>query len=217
MALIVAILTPFLLNYGIIEHFKTIDKTVAITFDACETKTPAYFDKDLLDFIIKEKLPATFFLSGKFIIRNKEEVKKISQYDFIEIESHSYSHSDFTKLTPEEIEYDIKSNEKLITEVTGKKPVIFRFPYGYYDEKSLNIVRSLNYKVVHWTFPSGDPDKKITAKDLKNNVLKNIRPGVILIFHINGRGWKTKEALPYIVKILKEKGYKFVLLKEVIK
>jgi len=217
MALILTIITALVINYGIIEQFKTAEKTIAITFDACETKTPAYFDKDLLDFIIKERLPVTLFLSGKFIERNKEDVKKISTYDFIEIENHSYSHADFTKLTSKEIKNDILSNEKLITEITGKKPVIFRFPYGYYNEKSLSIVHSLNYKVVHWTFPSGDPDKKITAEDLKNNTLKNIKPGAILIFHINGRGWETKEALPNIISTLKEKGYKFVLLKEVIK
>ncbi len=217
MALILTIITTLVLNYGIIEQFKTFEKTIAITFDACETKTPAYFDKDLLDFIIKERLPVTLFLSGKFIERNREDVKKISTYDFIEVENHSYSHADFTKLTPEQIKEDILNNEKLIIEVTGKKPVIFRFPYGYYDEKSVSIAQSLNYKIVHWTFPSGDPDKKITAKDLKNNVLKNVKPGAILIFHINGRGWKTKEALPYIINALKEKGYRFVLLKEVIK
>lgn len=52
---------------------------------------------------------------------------------------------------------------------------------------------------------------------LIENTLNKIKPGAILIFHINGRGWKTKEALPVIVNRLKQSGYRFVLLREILK
>lgn len=214
MALIISLILSLITN--IVTEYKSVDKSIAITFDACETKTPAFFDKEILNFIVNEKLPVTIFLSGKFIERNKDEVHKIAKFDFIEIENHSYSHANFNKLSEDEIKDDVKKNEELILETTGKKPNYFRFPYGYYDEKSVEIIKKMNYKIVHWTFPSGDPDKNLSAESLKNNILKNARSGAILIFHINGRGWKTKEVLPEIVKKLKEEGYRFVLLKEVI-
>ncbi|MCX7990814.1 MAG: polysaccharide deacetylase family protein [Proteobacteria bacterium] len=202
---------------GIIHNFPTDEKLIAITFDACETKTPAYFDKALLDFIIKNQIPVTLFLSGKFIERNKEEIKKIGQLPFIEIENHSYSHSDFRLLSKDEILNDIIKNGNLITDLTGKTSVFFRFPYGYYDKKSLEIIEKSGYKIVHWSFESGDPDKSLTKERLVRNTLIKTKRGSILIFHINGRGWKTKEAFPEIMKILTERGYKPVLLKDVIR
>jgi peptidoglycan/xylan/chitin deacetylase (PgdA/CDA1 family) len=117
----------------------------------------------------------------------------------------------------QEAKEDILKNEQLILKATGKKPLYFRFPYGYYEENNLKTLEKLNYKVVHWTFPSGDPDKTLTKEALVDNTLNKVKQGSILIFHINGRGWKTKEALPVIVKNLKDSGYKFVLLKDVIK
>jgi peptidoglycan-N-acetylglucosamine deacetylase len=69
---------------------------------------------------------------------------------------------------------------------------------------------------VHWTFPSGDPDKKVSAAKLTSWVLAKTRPGGILIFHINGRGYQTGSALPTIVKSLQDRGYRFVKLEEML-
>ncbi|MCX7770709.1 MAG: polysaccharide deacetylase family protein [Proteobacteria bacterium] len=217
MAFFIALLINSIINLQVINSFHANEKQVALTFDACETKTPSYFDKEVLEFVIREEIPVTIFLSGKFIERNTKDVKEVAKYEFIEIENHSYSHHDFTKLSDSDAKEDILKNERLIESVVGKKPVYFRFPYGYYNQTKLKILEDLGYKVVHWTFPSGDPDKTITKEMLIENTLRKVKPGSILIFHINGRGWKTKEALPEIVTKLREWGYSFVLLKEVIK
>lgn len=211
------ILYGLLIYSVVITGFDTTTREIAITFDACETKTPSFFDKDLLNYIIQNKIPVTLFLSGKFIERNRNEVKEISKYDFIEIENHSLNHPDFVKLKDDEIEKELLQNEVLIKKYTGKKSIFFRFPYGTYNDRALQIVEKQGYKVVHWTFPSGDPDKNLTKKQLVDNVITRLHKGHILIFHINGRGWKTKEAFPEIIDFLKEKGYKLVLLKDVIK
>jgi peptidoglycan/xylan/chitin deacetylase (PgdA/CDA1 family) len=81
----------------------------------------------------------------------------------------------------------------------------------------LDDVESLGYRVVHWRFPSGDPVKNISVKKLVSWVIYKVKPGDILIFHINGRGYRTAEGLPLIVKQLKEQGYRFVKLNESIK
>ena len=64
----------------------------------------------------------------------------------------------------------------------------------------------MRLKVVHWTYASGDPDKNIKAPALENEINEMTKPGDILIFHINGRGWSTGKALPEIVKELHAKG-----------
>ncbi len=197
---------------GIITHINREDKVVFLTFDACETRSPAYFDRPLLEYIVENKLPVTLFLSGKFIERNREDVEKISRSDFIRIENHSYSHRDFRRLSPSEIREDVLKNEQLIYEVTGRKPRLFRFPYGYYTEEAIGIIEELGYRIVHWSFESGDPDRTLTSNRLYEHVISNSRNGSILIFHINGRGWKTGEVLPHVVKYLREKGFRFELL-----
>jgi peptidoglycan/xylan/chitin deacetylase (PgdA/CDA1 family) len=72
----------------------------------------------------------------------------------------------------------------------------------------------MHYRVVHWTFASGDPDSSITPSRLTRWVLAKTRPGSILIFHINGRGWSTGRALPGIAAELRKRGYVFVKIED---
>lgn len=194
---------------------RTNTNNIAITFDACETKTPSYFDKRILDYIIDNKLPVTIFVSGKFAERNKVEIEKLSKFSFVEFENHSYSHyQDMTKLNRNTIMDEILLNEKLLKSITTKKTKYFRFPAGVYDSKTLRLAEELGYKVVHWAFPSGDPDRKVTGNKLISWVVEKTKPGDILIFHINGRGYATHEALPVIVERLSKRGMKFIKLED---
>jgi len=194
----------------VIKEIKTEEKVVFITLDACETKTPSYLDKRITEFLVREKVPFTLFVSGKFILRNWEELKELYKTGLVSIQNHSFNHYlHMESLKEEEIIREVKETERLIQTLTGKKPIFFRFPAGNYDERALKIVESLGYKVVHWTFPSGDPDPRITPEKLTNWVLQNVRPGAILIFHANHRGYSTPYALPKIIKALREKGYSF--------
>jgi peptidoglycan/xylan/chitin deacetylase (PgdA/CDA1 family) len=106
-------------------------------------------------------------------------------------------------------------DDKVLYEITGKKTKFFRFPAGNYDARTLRLVEA-KYKVVHWTFPSGDPDKRISPQRLKAWVLSKTKPGSILLFHINGRGYSTGKALPKIVKELKSRRYEFVKLDDIL-
>jgi peptidoglycan-N-acetylglucosamine deacetylase len=201
----------------VITQLPTRDKVVALTFDACETRTPSYFDRKILDYLVEHKIPCTIFVSGKFAQRNQEELRKIAQLDFVEIENHSLTHPQhMERLSPGKIEQEVVQNAQLLQTITHYQPVFFRFPAGNYDRKTLHLVESLGYQVVHWTFPSGDPDKKISAPRLSSWVMARTRPGNILIFHINGRGYQTGEALPVIVQDLTQKGYRFVKLRDIL-
>lgn len=204
-------------NSEVITRLPTNDRVVALTFDACETKTSSYLDWKIVDFLIKERIPFTLFVSGKFLERNMEDIRKVYETGLMSLQNHSYLHvQNMERLNPREIIEDVKRNERLIIEAVNKRPIYFRFPAGNYDERSLNVVESLGYRVVHWSFPSGDPDRRITPNMLVAHVLKNTKPGSILIFHANGRGYSTGEALPLIVKELRLRGYRFVNLEDYI-
>jgi peptidoglycan/xylan/chitin deacetylase (PgdA/CDA1 family) len=49
-----------------------------------------------------------------------------------------------------------------------------------------------------------------------HTVVKKTRPGSIIVFHINGRGWKTAEALPSVITELRQRGFRFVHLSEML-
>ena len=215
-SILLFLISSFLISSAeVITTLKTDDKVVALTFDTCETKTPSYLDHKIIDFLVPQKIPFTLFVSGKFIERNFQDLKNLYNTGLVSIQNHSYNHNNHMELlSEEEIKEDVLKNENLIISLTGVKPKYFRFPTGNYDEKALRLVESLGYKVVHWTFPSGDSDKKITKEMLIDHVIRNTKPGSILIFHANGRGYKTGETLPEIVRILKQKGYRFVRLED---
>ena len=207
---------PCKANAEVITKLPTSEKVVALTLDGCETKTPSFLDHTILDFLVREKIPCTFFVSGKFALRNSAELARVSKLGFIRIENHSMSHHQhMEKLDSDRFVAEVRENEKIITEITGTRPTLFRFPAGNHDRRSLKAVESLGYQVVHWTFASGDPSRDMTAKGLSRWVLSQTKPGDILIFHINGRGYHTGEALPHIVEELKKRGFTFAGLEDI--
>ena len=199
----------------VITRLPTEDRVVALTFDACMAHEPASFDHSILDYLIAHKIPFTVFASGRFVENNLEDIRKLSALDFVDIENHSWDHpNDMNRFTPERVADQVERATTAIFEATGKPPQFFRFPAGNYSEAGLKAVEERGYHVVHWRWASGDPDRHEGAPALVDRVLTKTQAGDVLIFHINGRGWHTGEALPQIVEGLEAKGYRFVLVSD---
>jgi peptidoglycan/xylan/chitin deacetylase (PgdA/CDA1 family) len=200
---------------GVVERLpEDAGRAIALTFDACQTKTPSVFDEGILACLLAERLPATIFVSGSFIRNggNRARVAALARTGLLTFENHADTHPHFPALPASEVSGEVERAGALIAEVTSRRPRLFRFPYGEYTPETLAAVERLGYQVVHWTFPSGDPDPNLTARELAEGVVRQATPGTILIFHVNGRGWKTAEALPRIVAELRRQGYRFVPL-----
>jgi peptidoglycan-N-acetylglucosamine deacetylase len=209
---------PDTAGLGVIESLGTREKAAALTFDACETVTPSFFDTTILGFLLGRKIPFTVFVGGKFAVRNREALRRLSRLDFVEIENHSFSHVQHMEtLSDSGFAREVRRNEDTLLAITGKRTKFFRFPGGNYDSGTFRLVERMGYHVVHWSFASGDPDRRITAARLESSVIARTRPGSILIFHINGRGYGTGRALPGIVDALEKKGYRFVRLSDFIR
>jgi peptidoglycan/xylan/chitin deacetylase (PgdA/CDA1 family) len=199
----------------IVTHLPTREKVVALTFDACESKTPAFLDRGIADYLLAERIPFTVFVTGRFARHNQDALKALASHDFVELENHSLDHDNhMERMSDEQIRHQIVDNDALLAGITGRHTRYFRFPAGNHDDRGLAIAESLGYRVVHWSFASGDPGKDVTAQHLEDWVLYKTKPGDILIFHINGRGWNTAEALPRIVDELRRRGYRFTTLAE---
>lgn len=124
----------------------TQQKTCAVSFDAAWGDVST---KALVDVLNRYKVKATFFVIGKWAEQYPDDVKTL-QKSGMEIMSHSYAHDHMTKLSDQAITADLDHCGKVIQQITGKKPTLFRCPYGDYDDHVVNTVRACGLEPIQW-------------------------------------------------------------------
>ncbi len=197
----------------VVTHLATDHPWVALTFDACEAGERVRLDQGITAFLLAHQIPFTVFMGGRFARDNQDAVRELAKSPLVSIQNHSWSHPrDMRLLSDEAVRIEVSRAQTLLTEMTGKPPSMFRFPGGHADQRTVDLVRGMGLEVVHWRWPEGDPDPRIEAEALVSQTLERTRAGDILIFHINGRGWHTLEALPRLIEGLSARGFEWVLL-----
>ncbi|MEO0143303.1 MAG: glycosyltransferase [candidate division WOR-3 bacterium] len=182
--------------------FRLVNKgEVLITFD----DGPSPYTKQILDTLDKYNVKAIFFLVGKNIEKYPDAVKEIYKRGHI-IGNHSYSHSVLLIFKDyKTIKKEIDSTNKLIENITGFKPYLFRPPYGIYSPVTDSVIRELNMKVILWNVDSEDWKLK-NQDEIYFNVIKDLKGGSIILFH------ERKNTLKVLGKIIREidkRGLKF--------
>ena len=197
-----------------IRFVDTREPAVAITFDACATRSHHYgFDRGVFEVLKRERIPATLFVSGRWVEGHADVMAELAGDPLIEFGDHSYDHPHMSHLPVARIVEEIDPTEAALAKY-GKHSVAFRPPFGEWSQRLVYVVQDLRLPTVTWDVVSGDPSAKTTTEGMIRNVLGKARPGSIIIFHINGRGYKTAEALPAILRGLRERGFRFVPLSE---
>lgn len=185
------------------------DKIVALSFDAAwgneDTQT-------LIDILQQHGVNATFFVVGDWVDRYPESVKALHEAGN-EIMNHSLNHAHFSTLREDEIISDVTACNEKIAAQTGVTPTLFRCPYGEYDDHVIQAVNSLGMTAVQWDVDSLDW-KGISAEEIQKRVLRNIRPGSIVLFH--NAAEHTPEALPGILDALQKDGYTIVPISQIL-
>jgi peptidoglycan/xylan/chitin deacetylase (PgdA/CDA1 family) len=199
-----------------IRRVETQQPQVALTFDACATKNSWYgFDRDVFDILKREQVPATVFVSGLWVETHPEAMADLTGDPLIEFGDHSYDHPHMTKLGATEVGAEIDETEAALGRY-GRHAVAFRPPFGEWNANLVQLVRARQLPTVTWDVVSGDPSTHSTTASIVKAVLHQARPGSIIVFHINGRGWKTHEALPEVLAGLRARGFKLVSLSELL-
>jgi len=142
-------------------------KLIAITFDDGPHGT---YTPKILDMLKEKNVHVTFFVLGENIQSAGQKAILKREFDEgHEIASHSYNHPDFKKLTADQITDQLQKTDSVIQEVTGKSPVLFRPPYGSYNQ---SISQQSQKAIVLWSIDSRDWDH-ISAKSIKNYAAAN--------------------------------------------
>ena len=189
---------------------ETEKKQVAISFDAAWGAD----DTDTLISILKEhEVPATFFVVGAWVDKYPEEVKRLSDAGH-QVQNHSNTHPNMPRLSNAQMCDELKSCNDKIEKVTGKRPTLFRPPYGDYNNATIENTESMGMKCIQWDVDSLDWKENATPDTIYQKVTSKVKNGSIVLFHNDAE--HTPEALPHILKTLKEQGYEFVFISDLI-
>lgn len=185
---------------------------IALTFD--DGPHPRYTGQ-ILDVLEEYDIKATFFVVGVNAKNYPDSLIDVIKRGH-EIGNHTYSHPHVSGLNTYTLTDEVEKCESTIYGLTDYKTKLFRPPEGMIDADVRTVLRSLDYKVIMWDIDTRDwahePPEKIAE-----NVISNIASGDIILMHdYIGHNSPTVEAIKIFIPVLLEKGYKFVVVSELI-
>jgi len=195
-----------------IYEVETDKKIIALTFDiSWGNQTPM----PVIEILKENNIKCTFFLSGPWVKQYPDIAKQI-QKNGHEIGSHGYRHINLSTLSKAEIKEEVMKAHKNIQEITGIQPKLIRTPNGDYNDNVIEAIHEVNYEAIQWGTDSLDWMNP-GVNTIIERVTKKAHPGDIILMHASDTCKQTAEALPVIIKNLKEQGYEFVTVSELIK
>jgi peptidoglycan-N-acetylglucosamine deacetylase len=191
------------------------NKVVALTFDDGPDDK---YTKEVLNILRENQVKATFFVIGKNIKEYPSTMKEIIAEGHA-VGNHTWSHARLTDLNASQIKAEMEKTNQLLKDEFGVETNLMRPPFGAMDDRTLKVLTDLQFHTVKWSVDTRDW-AGTESNEMIQNVYGNVTPGGIVLQHsAGGKGGNldnTLEALPVIIKQLKEKGYQFVTVSEML-
>lgn len=184
---------------------------ISLSFDA------AWGNEDtgkLLETLKKHNVKVTFFMTGGWIEKYPNDVKAIAAAGH-DLGNHSENHKQMSQLSADECEEELIKPHEKVKKLTGKDMILFRPPYGDYNDTLIQVCRENHYYPIQWDVDSLDwKDYNASTIIKKVTEHKHLGNGSIILCHNGGK--HTAEALDELITILKQKGYTLVPISELI-
>lgn len=185
------------------------DKKIAISFDAAWDNS----DTETLKNILGERnVKTTFFVVGDWVDKYPDSVKTLSDAGH-EVMNHSSKHPHMTQISTDKMKAELDDCANKIEAITGRRPNLFRPPYGDYNNEVVKTARECGYYTIQWSIDSLDW-KDLSADEIYKRVVPKVKPGAIVLFHNAAK--HTPEALPKILDDLISQGLEIVPISELI-
>jgi peptidoglycan/xylan/chitin deacetylase (PgdA/CDA1 family) len=201
----------------VIEHGPRSSKMVALTFDACPTGLADEYDEKVVETLLRENVPATLFMSGRWVEKNPEKAKFLADHPQFEIAAHSYYHPHLLEKDDDRVLREMKRTQSIVKKTTGRTPRYFRPPFGEVDERVARLAKSAGLTTIQYDIASGDPDPGLSPQRIVRAVVRDAKGGSIIVFHMNRHGVHTAEILPEVIQQLRQKGFVLVTVGEMLK
>jgi peptidoglycan/xylan/chitin deacetylase (PgdA/CDA1 family) len=199
-----------------------LNKPVALTLDACSGK----FDDDLIEFLIRNQIPATLFATKKWLVNNPRGVSIIKAHlDLFEVEDHGENHIPAVigagrKVygipgEPDVIHLrrEVAEGARAITQMIGVPPHWYRAATAIYDSQAVTEIEKMGYGIAGF---SVNADSGATLGRLAiAQRLKHVKSGDVILAHMNKPASDSAEGLSLgLIELLKQ-GFHFVRLDHV--
>lgn len=211
-----AVTLPVWLRGTAVTALPTTKRVIALTFDGGSGAQGA---TAVLAALKAADVPATFFLTGDFARSFPNVVASINADHYL-VGNHTMSHPHLTRLSSNVVTKQITDAEnQLNAAIGGTRRPWFRFPFGEYDTRTLQLVHELGYGAIGWTIDTlGWQGKQAGGvADIVARVHAALRPGAIVLMHLganpNDGTTYDADALPAVIAMVRAAGYSFVDLR----
>lgn len=176
-----------------VQTVQTTEPYMSLSFDCAYVDTPT---DEILALLEELNIKATFFMTGEFVLTFPESAKKIRDAGH-EIGCHSLSHPHLLDYALNMRVKQVRRNVEIIQDTLGVNPRLFRPPFGEFDSTVTATARAEGMEICLWSIDSKDWDWNYKAKDVVKRVTKNVGPGTIILFHLDG--YFTPEVVRQVV------------------
>lgn len=185
------------------------EKVIALTFD--DGPYPSNTE-GVLKILKKNNIKGTFFWIGKNVKAYPELAQQVVA-DGHAIGNHTWHHW-YREMSEDTASHEIEDTAELIYKTTGVRTSLFRPPGGFLHNGVADYAKKKNYLITMWTADSIDYSRPGIER-LINNVMKEVKPGGMVLMHDGGGDRsQTVAALPKVIDKLRNQGYKFVTVPE---
>jgi peptidoglycan-N-acetylglucosamine deacetylase len=177
---------------------KVVDRLAPESGGVCLTYDdgPGPNTPELLDILARHGARATFFMVGTEVERFPEVARRAVAEGHA-VGSHTLAHLDHDAVDPAEAVADMLAGAEAIERALGFEPTLYRAPYGYFIEATVDEATRRGWTCVHWSALGYDWEEDATPRSVADRVLADLKPGAIVLLHDSRRA-KPMEPEPMI-------------------
>lgn len=213
--------------WGIEQHDRlvlpqgTATPQVALTLDACG----GGFDAELLAALVKHGVPATVFLTQKWIDHNPAGLAALLAHpELFDLQDHGTEHRPAVLGagrrvyglpgvgSVEQLQAEVGGVADTLQALTGRRPQYFRGATAVYDEPARRAIQAMGYRIAGFSV-NADAGATLPQATIEQR-LRQVRAGDVVIAHLNKPAGRTAEAFAATLPELKARGLRFVTLSQ---
>lgn len=194
---------------------------VALTLDACS----GAFDADLIATLVLLRIPATVFVTKKWLDRNPAGTAALLAHpELFELQDHGSAHVPAVigagrrvygiagEPDVAHLEAEVSGGAQAIQALTGRAPTYYRGATAVYDAQAMRTIQAMGYRIAGFSL-NADAGATLPQAAIVSR-LRAVRPGDVVIAHLNKPRGATAEALAAVLPELQARGYRFVTLSQ---
>lgn len=187
------------------------EKNIALTFNISWGEERVH---DILKQLKEKNIQATFFISGEWAERHPDIVEKITENKH-ELGILGYRYKSYLEQEIETVQADLRKAREVFDKMGYKEVKLLRPPNGHFNKEIIELAENMGYNVIHWNVNPNDW-KSPGTEAIVDHVMKNTTNGDIILLHASDSAKQTAVALKTVLPGLKNKGFNFVPMTELI-